>query len=159
MQETALVHILHLQHHVPIAASTGRRHNILIEWKRNEDDDGDQVHHGAHCAHALRELRSARLAEVTTLEAVGHERGRQPANHGVGEAEGQDAEGERGQEGLARVGSESVDKERERGGRQGEMGEGLGLGEDWGDGGWHLDRVGSSGSRQARTEVTMRVRI
>lgn len=60
MQETApLIRIpLHLNHHIAIPASARRRNDILVERKRDEDNDGDEIDGGAHGAHALGQLRA-----------------------------------------------------------------------------------------------------
>lgn len=138
MQEAPLVDMARLQHHIAVPTATRRRHNILIKWERNEDDDGDQVHHGAHGAHALGDLRPAGLAEVAALETVRHEGGGQPADHGVGEAEGQNAQGQRGEERPARVGGDGLGKEGEGRSREGEVGEALGSSEGRRQGRRHL---------------------
>lgn len=107
VQEPALVHMLNVQDNISVAATARRRHNILIKWEGNEDDDGQEVHAGADGAHALGQGRPRRLAHVGAAEARPDKGRAEPADHGVAEGEGHDGEGERGEEGLAeRVGDD-----------------------------------------------------
>ncbi|TFB03297.1 hypothetical protein CCMA1212_004231 [Trichoderma ghanense] len=136
-EETApLIRIpLHLNHHIAIPASARRRHDILVERKRDKHNHGDEIDGGAHGAHALGQLRAVDFAEVAPAEA-GLDKGRaEPADHGVAEREGGEGEREGGDEGLA-VAAEGVEEDGERGGGEGGQAEGFGAGEaGWGGGG------------------------
>lgn len=134
MEEASLVHMFHLENHITVPATARRGHDILVKRKRDEDNDGQEVHRRAHGAHALRDLALVRLAHVPAHEAGAHERGAQPADHGVAQREGKKGQSEGGDEGLA-IALECVCEDGEGGGGEGEEGEALGAGEGGGGGG------------------------
>lgn len=138
MQEATLFLLVQFHHHVPISSTTCRSNDVLVEGKRDKDDDGQEIDGGAHGAHALWDLDLVRLAHVATAKAGLHERGAEPADHGVAEGEGEEGEGEGRDEGLA-IAGEGVEEDGGRGARDGEEGERLRAGEGRGGdghGGW-----------------------
>lgn len=92
---------VHPDHDVPVASARCGRHNVLVEGKRDEDDDGEEVDGGADGAHTLGNLDARRLAEVAAAETRAHKGRAEPADHGIAEAGGGDRERERGDERLA----------------------------------------------------------
>lgn len=130
MQEAPLVGVLdlHLNHDISIAAAARRRNNVLVEGKRDEDDDGDEIDGGAHGAHALRDLAAVELAHVAPPEAGLDKRRAEPADHGVAQRKGDERERQRRDEGLA-IAVEGVCEDGERGAREGDEAERFGAGE------------------------------
>lgn len=128
MQEAPLVDLLQLDDDIPISTTTRRGHDVLVERKRDKDDDDEEINGCAHCAHAFGNLALMRLAHVATPEAGLHERGAEPADHGVAEGEGEEGERERGDERFA-IAVERVEKNGDRCGRDGEETECLLAGE------------------------------
>lgn len=128
MQEAPLVGVLDLNHNVSVSASAGRRNNILVEGEGNEDDDGDEIHRGAHRAHAFRDLAAIGLAQVAPSKAGLDKRRAEPADHGVAERKGNERERQRRNEGLA-IAAEGVCEDGERGAGEGDEAERFGAGE------------------------------
>lgn len=130
MQEAPLVGVLDLDlnHHISVPASARRRNDVLVERKRDEDDDGDEVHRGAHRAHALRDLAAVDLAQVAPPEAGLDKRRAEPADHGVAQRKGDERERQRRNQGLA-IAVEGVCEDGERGAREGDEAERFGAGE------------------------------
>lgn len=130
MQEASLVGVLDLDlnHHISIPASTRRRNDILVKWKRDKDDDSDEIHGSAHRAHAFRDLAAIGLAQVAPPEAGLDECRAEPADHGVAERKGHERERQRRNEGLA-IAVEGVCEDGERGAREGDEAERFGAGE------------------------------
>lgn len=125
MQEATLVDMLNMQDDITVAPPASGGNNVLVEGEGDEDDDGDKVDGGADGAHALRDEGPRRLAHVAAAEAGGNELGAEPADHGVGDGEGEQGEGQRGNEGLAIV-VKGVCEDGEGGAGEGDEGEGLG---------------------------------
>lgn len=134
MQKASLLDVFDVEDDIPVTSTAGSRDDVFVEGEGDEDDDDEEVDGGADGAHALGELGAVMLGEVAALEAGADEDGAKPADHGVGEREGQDGEGEGGDQGLA-IAGEGVEKDRD--GREGEggEGEGFGPGEGWRRGG------------------------
>lgn len=128
MQEAALVDLLELDDHITVSTTAGGGDDVLVEGKRDEDDDGDEVDGGADGTHALWDLGLVRLAHVAAAKAGAHEGGPQPADHGVAEGEGEQGEGEAGDEGFA-IALEGVCEDGDGCAGEGEEGDELGAGE------------------------------
>jgi hypothetical protein len=109
MKEPPLLDMLHMKDNITVAASTSSRHDILVERKRNEDDDDQKIDNRADASHALRNLSLMMLAHVDPSQAHFHERGTQPSNHGISGTECDTAEGKRCDEWLA-ISLEVVDE-------------------------------------------------
>lgn len=62
MQETALVDMANFQNHVAVTSSARGGYNILVEGEGDEDDDGEEVDHGANGAHTFWDLNRIGLA-------------------------------------------------------------------------------------------------
>lgn len=88
--------LLFVQDDVTVPSTRGGRYKVLVEWKRREDDDGEQVHGGAYGSHALgQELCTVDLAQVPALESHGDKVRAQPSDHGVRGREGDSRQRER----------------------------------------------------------------
>jgi hypothetical protein len=96
-----MLDVLDMQDDVAVAAAAGGGDDVLVEGKRDKDDEDEQVDGGADGAHALGDLDLVRLGHVAALEAGLHEGGAEPADHGVAEGEGEAREGERCDQRLA----------------------------------------------------------
>ena len=128
MEEAALVDALSLQNDVAVSAAAGGSNDILVEGKRDEYNDSEEVDGGADSAHALGKEGPGGFAHVAAAEPSRNESRAQPADHGVAEGEGEQGEGEGGDEGLAIV-VEGIREDREGCPGEGEETEGLGTGE------------------------------
>lgn len=142
VQEPPLFHVLNLQHHVLVAASARRRHNVLVKGKRDEANDHEQVHDGAHGAHALGQLAARVLAHVDALEAGANKGRAEPSDERVGSGVGQPAKGQRRDQRLA-VALEGVGEHGHAHGREHEEAARLVVGERRGG-------PGGGGARGAR---------
>lgn len=135
MQEPALLHMLDMEHNIPVAAPARGRHNVLVKRKGDKHDDDQEVDDGADGAHALGYLPAVVLAHVDALE-TGLDEGRaQPADQRKRRGKREPAERERRNERLA-IALEGVGEHGDAGGRDGEETERLGAGErrrrhDW----------------------------
>jgi hypothetical protein len=114
VKEPSLLNMLNMEDNITIAASTSSRHDILVERKRNEDNDDQKIDNSANASHALRDLSLVMLAHVNSSQARLHKRRTQPSNHGIGGAERDAAEGKRSDEWLA-IGLEVVDEDADAG--------------------------------------------
>lgn len=101
VQEAALVHMLDVQDNIAISSSAGGSNNVLVEWKRDEYDDSNEVDGGAYGTHALGDEGPRGLAHVAAAEAGSDEVGAEPADHGEARGEGDEGQGEGRDEGLA----------------------------------------------------------
>jgi hypothetical protein len=119
---------LNLNHNISVSTSTSRRDDILVKRKRYKDDDGDEIHRGAHRAHAFRDLAAIDLAHVAAPKAGLDECRAEPADHGVAERKGNERERQRRNEGLA-IAVEGVCEDGERGAGEGDEAERFGAGE------------------------------
>ncbi|QSZ32663.1 hypothetical protein DSL72_002242 [Monilinia vaccinii-corymbosi] len=147
VQEPPMLHLGHFAHDIPIPTAARRGHDILVEGKRDEDDDDEQVDDGADGAHRLGDLLAIALREVLPLEAGAHECRAQPADHGVGRGKRNAAKGERGDERLAIFAREGLEQEREAEDAEGEVGERFAQRETGGVavGGWGRRRFHGAG--------------
>lgn len=128
VQEPALLHMLNLQHHVPVPASACGRDYVLVKGEGHKHDHGEQIDRGAHGAHALGDLSAVVLAQVDALETSLDECRAEPADERKGSAECQAAEGQRHDERLV-IALKDVGEDGDAGGREGEETERLGAGE------------------------------
>lgn len=62
MQETALVDMVNLENDIAVTSSAGGGYNVLVEREGNEDDDGEEIDHGANGAHTFGDLNRIGLA-------------------------------------------------------------------------------------------------
>ena len=129
VQEPPFLDILLVHHHIPIPASAGGGHNVLVEGEGDEADHAQDVDDGADSTHALWYLFLVRLGHVDALDAGLDEGGPQPAYHGVGCREGDAAEGEGGDEGGAIALEDGAGEDGDAGEDDGEEGYGFGQGE------------------------------
>lgn len=68
VQESALVDMLDLEDHIPIATTTSCRDDIFVKGKRNKDDDSENIDHGTDEACTLGNFPAHSLGEVHPLE-------------------------------------------------------------------------------------------
>jgi hypothetical protein len=147
MQEAALVHMLYVQDNVAVSSAARGSDTVLVEGKRNEYDDGDEIYGGAYGAHALGQEGPGGFAHVATAEAGRDKVGAEPADHGEARGEGDNGQGQGGNEGLA-IAVEGVEEDGEGGAGEGDESEGLGSREVVGGGRGH-DGGGARGGRSA----------
>ena len=69
VEEAAFIDVYSLNHDISVASPTRSCHDIFVEGKGDEDDDGEQIDGRADSAHAFGYLSATRLAEVASLEA------------------------------------------------------------------------------------------
>lgn len=114
MKESPLLYILNLKYNITVSASAGSCHNILVERKRDEDDDDQKVDNSTNASHALRDFALVMFAHVDSPQARFHERWTQPSNHGISGTECNATERQRCDEWLA-IGLEVIDENADAG--------------------------------------------
>ena len=125
MEEAALLYVLHVEDDVSVAASAGRRDDVLVERERDENNDDEEVNNRADAAHAFRDLLLVVLAHVDAFQPGFHERWAQPSYHGVSGTEGNATKGNRSNKGFP-IALEGVGKDCNTSGGKRKETEGLG---------------------------------